>query len=167
MHDDTNVTQGNCEAVGCPVDKQPKRLCTTCFFKMLDNGSIATKSGGDIRKRPRSYGKGKGSDSKGKGKEVDGKGKGKGDYGRGKGKGAYSKGKGRYSNHASISTKAIVTAWTKANSAAATDNSNDATLPGPPRPKSSKMNANDDVEQRTKAMAAFAERMNSMGVKLQ
>ena len=47
-----NVTGGKCEGHGCPETKQNKRLCTTCFKKSCEHGSIKLKGGGPDYKPP-------------------------------------------------------------------------------------------------------------------
>ena len=49
-YDNSNTTGGKCEAANCPEVNQKKQLCTSCFYKMLDAGSIKTKAGGTIEK---------------------------------------------------------------------------------------------------------------------
>ena len=74
-YDSSNKTGGKCEGAGCPADKQTKRLCTTCFHKLLDDGTIKTKAGGEIEKGHLCRPKGKGGKGKGKGKGKGSKGK--------------------------------------------------------------------------------------------
>ena len=54
IYDNSNKTGGKCEAMGCPEVKQKKQLCTSCFYKLLNEDIIKTKSksmsGGEIRK---------------------------------------------------------------------------------------------------------------------
>lgn len=162
-YDSSNQTGGKCEGVGCPETKQNKRLCTTCFHKLLasDDGKISTKDGGEIKKghlcksRAGKGGKGKGKGSKGKSK---GKGKGWNQW---------------YSNSAkpgdnSISRKALAKAWKRAHAAMTKDNSNDETIPGAGGPKSAKLGAEAeaDVDQKSAAMAKFVTSLSDMGVKL-
>ena len=49
-YDNSNKTGGKYEAANCPEVNQKKQLCTLCFYKMLDDGSIKTKAGGKIEK---------------------------------------------------------------------------------------------------------------------
>ena len=164
-YDISNQTGGKCEGAGCPEVKQTKRLCTTCFHKLLDDGIVKTKSGGEIQKghlrRSRNSG----------GKSGKGKGKGKGAKGKGKSWNHWSNSaKTDDAKQTSISTKALARAWKKANSAAAKDSSNDDTLSGADGPESKKLEVDfetqADVNQRSTAMMNFANSLSNMGVRV-
>ena len=48
-----NTTAGKCEGNGCPETKLAKRLCTTCFSKACEHGSIKLKGGGSYKPPPK------------------------------------------------------------------------------------------------------------------
>ena len=149
VYDSSNTTGGKCEAMGCPETKQKKQLCTSCFFQMLDNGSIKTKSksmsGGEIRKS---------------------------DLPERRSKQISKHGKKARAHQAVIGVKAIQKAWDKSQKRSR-DNEDDETIPGKAGPKSAKqahaiaaIDDNDDVDSYTKRMADFAKNLTKMGVKL-
>lgn len=152
VYDSSNTTGGKCEAMGCPETKQKKQLCTSCFFQMLDNGSIKTKSnsmsGGEIRK----------SDlPERRSKQVSFK--------------KPNTFKKARAHQAVIGVKAIQKAWDKSQKRNR-DNEADETIPGRAGPKSAKQaqaiaaTGDDDVDTYTERMADFAKNLTKMGVKL-
>jgi hypothetical protein len=149
VYDSSNTTGGKCEAMGCPETKQKKQLCTSCFFQMLDNGSIKTKSksmsGGEIRKS---------------------------DLPERRSKQVSKHGKKARAHAAVIGVKAIQKAWDKSQKRGR-DNEDDETIPGKGGPKSAKqahaisaIDDDDDVDSYTERMADFAKNLTKMGVKL-
>ena len=149
VYDSSNTTGGKCEAMGCLETKQKKQLCTSCFFQMLDNGSIKTKSklmsGGEIRKS---------------------------DLPERRSKQVLNHGKKARAHQTVIGVKAIQRAWDKSQKRGR-DNEDDETIPGKARPKSAKqahaitaIDDDDDVESYTDRMADFAKNLTKMVVKL-
>ena len=127
-----NVTGGKCEGYGCPEVNQKKRLCTTCFSKSCEHGSIKVKGGGPDYKPP----------PKAASRRV-----------------------------FSAATKALKKAVVKA-----TDNDDDATIPGSGGPKnkklkrlanSAKADEDADLSHRMLKMEAFAKTLEGMGMKFE
>jgi len=151
IYDNSNKTGGKCEAMGCPEVKQKKQLCTSCFYKLLNEDVIKTKSksmsGGEIRKedlpkhKPRQ-------------------------------ESTFTK-RPRYQRSANsvVGVAAIQKAYDNLQGKRDRSNEDDATITGKAGPKCAKQakvskDDNDDIDQREARMLEFAQSLSSFGVNL-
>ena len=154
IYDNSNKTGGKCEAMGCPADKQKKQLCTSCFYQMLNEGSIKTKSksmsGGEIKKSDLPKRKPAQPSKRTEQKHR------------------------RKANAAGV-INAVQKAWNNSSPTTASkrtrNNEDDETISGSGGPKCAKqakaaVKDDDNLEGYNERMAAFANSLTEMGVKL-